>query len=84
MQEEHVPDVCRIGTHQKNDFDEVMPVVQVCIENCEIVDVLLDSGFGINIFFEHLWKKLGLTKPLLTPFMVRMVDQRKVQPTGLI
>jgi hypothetical protein len=45
MQKEHVPDVCKVGTHHKNDFDEVMHVVQVCIGNCEIVDVLLDCGF---------------------------------------
>jgi hypothetical protein len=54
MEEEHLPDVCRVGTHHKNDFDEVMPVVQVSIGNCEIMDVLLDGGFGINIIFEHL------------------------------
>ncbi len=42
MQEEHVPDVCRISTHHKNDFDEVMFVVQVSIRNYEIMDVLLN------------------------------------------
>jgi hypothetical protein len=50
MQEEHVLDVCRVGTHHKNDLDEIMLVVQVSIGNCEIMDVLLDGGFGINIF----------------------------------
>jgi hypothetical protein len=54
MEGKHVPDVCRVGTHHKNDFDEVMPDVQVSIGNCEIMDVLLDGGFGINIIFEHL------------------------------
>jgi hypothetical protein len=43
MQEEHVLDVCRIRTHHKNDFDEVMPIVQVSIGNCKIMDVLLVS-----------------------------------------
>ncbi len=63
MQKEHVLDVCIVGTHHKNDFDEVMPIVQVSIRNCEIMDVLLDGGSGINIIFEHLQKKLGLKKP---------------------
>ncbi len=54
MQEEHVPDVCKVGTHHKNDFNEVIPVVQVSIRNCEIMDFLLDGGFGINMIFEHL------------------------------
>jgi hypothetical protein len=40
MQEEHVPNVCRVGTHHKNDFDEVMPIVQVWIGNYETMDVL--------------------------------------------
>ncbi len=54
MQEEHVPNVCKVGTHHKNDFDKVMPIVQVSIENYEITDVLLDVRFGVNIIFEHL------------------------------
>jgi len=54
MQEEHVLDVCRDGIHHKNDFNEIMPIVQVSIGNCEIMNVLLDGGFGINIIFEHL------------------------------
>jgi hypothetical protein len=54
MQKEHVPNVCKFSTHHKNDFDEVMPVVQVCVRNYEIMDVLLDDGFGVNIIFERL------------------------------
>jgi len=46
--------VCKVGTHHKSDFDEVMLVVQVSIRNYEIMDVLLDGGSGINIIFEHL------------------------------
>jgi hypothetical protein len=84
MQEEHVLDVCRIGTQHKNDFDEVMPIVQICIGKCEIMDILLDNGYGINIIYEHLWRKLGLKKPQLMLFMVRMANQRKVQLIGLI
>ncbi len=78
MQEEHVPDMCRVGTHHKNDFDEVMLIVQICIGNCEIMDVLFDSGSGVNIIFEHLQRKLNLKKPQLAPFTVRMENQRKV------
>jgi uncharacterized protein (DUF1786 family) len=62
MQEEHVPDVCRVGTHHINDFDEVMPIIQVSIGNYEIMDVLLDGGSGINNIFEHLQRKLSLKK----------------------
>jgi hypothetical protein len=37
-------------------------------------DVFLDGGFGVNIIFERLRKKLGLKKPKLAPFVVRMAD----------
>jgi hypothetical protein len=84
MEEEHVPHVCRIGIHHKNDFDEVILIVQISIRNYEIMDVLLDGGNGVNITSEHLWRELGLKKPMLTPFMVRMVDQINVQLVGLI
>jgi len=46
--------------------------------------MFLDGGFGINIIFEHLQRKLGLKKLQLVPFMVRMADQRKVQLVRLI
>jgi hypothetical protein len=84
MEKEHVPHVCRIVIHHKNDFDEVMPIVQLSTRNYEIMDGLLGGGYGVNIISEHLWGKLGLKKPLSTPFMARMVDQRKLQPLGLI
>jgi hypothetical protein len=38
----------------------------------------------VNIISKSLRKKLGLKKPKPAPFVVRMVDQRKVQPIGLI
>jgi hypothetical protein len=84
MQKKHVSDVCIVGTHHKNDCDEVLPITQVSIGNCEIMDVLLDGGFGVNIIFEHLRRKLGLKKPQSALFMVRMANQRKVQLVGLI
>ncbi len=68
----------KVGTHHKNDFDEVMPIVQISIRNCEIMDVLLDGDSKMNTILQHLKKKLGLKKPHLVPFLVRMVDQRKV------
>jgi len=41
--------MCKVGTHHKNDFDKVMPIVQVSIRNCEIMDVLLVGNYGMNI-----------------------------------
>jgi hypothetical protein len=63
MQKECVSDVCGVGTHHKNDFNEVMQVVQVSIGNCEFMDIILDGGFGVNLIYEHLQGKLGLKIP---------------------
>ncbi len=46
--------------------------------------MLLDGGSDVNIIFEKLKKKIGLTRPQSIPFMVQMADQRKVHPIGLI
>ncbi len=52
--------MCKVGTHHKNYFDEIMPIVQISIENSKITNVLLDGGSGMNIISKHLHKKLGL------------------------
>jgi predicted aspartyl protease len=46
--------------------------VQVCKNTIE--DVLLDGGFKINIITKQLYSKLGLPKPKLAPYNLRMVD----------
>jgi hypothetical protein len=46
--------------------------------------VLLDGGFDVNIISESLREKTGLRKPQPASFVVRMANQRKVQPMGLI
>jgi hypothetical protein len=48
------------------------------------MNVLLDGGSKVNVISKHLQRKLNLKKPQLTPFMVRMTNQRKVQLVGLI
>jgi hypothetical protein len=65
-------------------FDKIMPIVQVSTKNYEIMDVLLDGDSRVNVILEHLRRKLRLKKPHSIPFMVRMVDQWKVQLVGLI
>jgi hypothetical protein len=83
MKEDEVADVCKVIT-KVEDFDEVMLVVQVRVGKFEIRDVLLDGGFDVNLIFESLRRKLELKRPQSAPFGVRMVDQWKVQPIGLI
>jgi hypothetical protein len=79
-----VMNVCKVSPVKVKDFDEAIPVVQVRVGKFEIRNVLLDGRFGVNIILESLRKKLELRKLQPTSFIMRMVDQWKVQPMGLI
>ncbi len=46
--------------------------------------MLLNGSFGVNIIIEQLKLRLGLPKPKLTPYNMRMVDQTTTKPVGLI
>ncbi len=61
-----------------------MAVIQVQIGKKTIEHVLLDGGFRINIITEQLRLRLGLPKPKLAPYNLRMVDQTTTKPMGLI
>ncbi len=84
MKTNRVTDVCKVSTIKAKDFDEAITIVQVRVGKFEVGDVLLDGGFGVNIISKSLRKKLRLRKLQPTSFVVCMVDQRKVQPMGLI
>ncbi len=84
MKTNRMTDVCKVNTIKDEDFEEVIPIVQVWIGKFEIRNVLLDGGSSVNIISRSLRKKLKLKKLQLTSFVVHMVDQWKVQPLGLI
>jgi hypothetical protein len=76
--------VCKVTISKVEDFDKAMHVVQVRVRKLGMKDVVLDEGFRINIICKEFRKKLGLRMPQLAPFMVCMLDNRKIQPIGLI
>jgi len=65
-------------------IDNHMVIIQVQIGNNTIEDVLLSGGSGINIITEQLRLRLGLPKPKLVPYNLRMVNQTTIKPVGLI
>ena len=65
-------------------FDEAVPVISVTLENSSVGGVLLNGGSGVNILSEQMLEPLGITKWESAPFAVRMADQRRVQPLGLL
>ncbi len=78
MGEAHIDDVYKITSTKVEDLDEVILVVQVCIRKFGVRAILLDGGSGVNMISESLRKKIGLKKPKLAPFVVRMANQKKV------
>jgi hypothetical protein len=46
--------------------------------------VLLDGGSRVNIIIEHLKLRLGLPKPKLAPYNLRMANQTTTKPIGFI
>jgi hypothetical protein len=49
-----------------------------------IDDVLLDGGLGVNIITNFFGNKLGLPKPKLAPYNLRIVDQTTFKLIGFI
>jgi hypothetical protein len=48
------------------------------------MDVFLDGRFGVNIITKQLRLKLGLPKPKLSRYNLRMAYQTTTKPVGLI
>jgi hypothetical protein len=74
MEEVHIANVCKVITTKIKDFDEAILIVQVRVGKFGVRDVLLDGRYSVNIISNSLRKKLGLRKPKLAPFVVRMDD----------
>jgi hypothetical protein len=61
-----------------------MVVIQVQVGKNIVEDVSLDERASVNIIIENLITKLGLPKPKLVPYHLRMVDQSVTKPLGII
>jgi hypothetical protein len=60
-------------------------MIAVWTKNRQIPNVLLDGGSGVNFITDTLMKKLGIEKQLeVAPFTIKMADQMKVTPLGVI
>jgi hypothetical protein len=46
--------------------------------------VFLDGGLSVNIITKQLRIRLGLPKPKLAPYNLRMANQTTTKPIGLI
>ncbi|KAL3689795.1 hypothetical protein R1sor_016104 [Riccia sorocarpa] len=60
------------------------PVVQVQIKGMTLPNILVDGGSGANVISAQLYSKLKGLQLLPAPFNLKMADQRRVLPLGVI
>ena len=65
-------------------IDKHMSVISICIGKNIVDDVLLDGGSGVNVITEEEHYRLGLPKPSLAPFNLKMANRTIAKPTGLL
>ena len=69
---------------QVEDVDFKVPTITVKYQNQSLHGVLLDGGLGVNILLESIFLAFGNLTLHLAPFQVKMVDQRRLQPLGIL
>ncbi len=61
-----------------------MIVVQIQVGNNIVEDVLIDGGTSVNIITKNLKTKLGLPKPRLVPYHLKMANESMTKPLRII
>ncbi|MCO5579663.1 hypothetical protein L7F22_033520 [Adiantum nelumboides] len=69
---------------QPVDVDYRLPVISVKMEQMFMPGVLIDGGSGVNVLPEKTCRKLNITCWDPAPFQVKMADQRRIQPLGIV
>ncbi|MCO5591948.1 hypothetical protein L7F22_045941 [Adiantum nelumboides] len=69
---------------QPVDVDYRVPVISVKMEQMFMPGVLIDGGSGVNVLPEETCRKLNITCWDPAPFQVKMADQRRIQPLGIV
>ncbi len=65
-------------------IDNQMAIIQVQIKKNIIEDVLLAKGTNVSIITKNLRKKLGLPKPRLTQYHLKMANLNTATPLRII
>ena len=76
----------RARTVDVNDIslDPGAPTIEVMIDGSLIYGVQIDSGSSVNLMNHDTMEELGLTNMTPTPIILRMADQSRVKPLGLL
>jgi hypothetical protein len=76
----------KVKTVDVNDIslDPWAPIVDVIIDGSLIHGVQADSGSSINLMNVDTMEELDLTSMTTTPIILRMADQNRVKPLGML
>ncbi len=66
------------------EVNNQMVVIQVHMGKNIVEDVLIDGGASVNIIIENLKTKLGLPKPKLISYHLKMAYQNMTRHVGII
>jgi len=66
------------------EWDNVVPELTITIDNQQLSGVILDDGSSFNILVEATNKQLGIAQLEPAIFSIKMTDQCKSQPLGII
>jgi hypothetical protein len=56
------------------EVDNQMAIIQIQVGKNIVEDVMIDGGASVNIIIKNLETKLGLLKPRLAPYHLRMAN----------
>jgi hypothetical protein len=65
-------------------IDPGAPTVDVMIDGSLILGIQIDGGSSVNLMNQETMDEIGLTRMIPTPIILRMADQRKVKPLGIL
>ena len=65
-------------------MDPGAPTVDVFIDGCFIQGAQIDSGSSVNLMSAETMEEIGLTNMTTIPIILRMVDQSRVKPLGIV
>ena len=65
-------------------MDPGAPTVDVFIDGCSIQGAQIDSGSSVNLMSAETIEEIGLTNMTTTPIILRMADQSRVKPLGIV
>jgi hypothetical protein len=65
-------------------IDPSAPTVDVMIDGSLIQGVQIDGISSVNLMNQEIMDEIGLTNMISTPIILRMADQSKVKPLGIL